>query len=236
MTDDLFGGATALRRKSPPSKARPGPSGATGEVEYNAASIEVLEGLEPVRRRPSMYIGGTDSIAMHHLFAEVIDNSMDEAVAGHATYIEVSLEEGEWLSVADNGRGMPVDPHPKFPGKSALEIIMTKLHAGGKFDSGAYETSGGLHGVGVSVVNALSARTEVEVARGQTLYRQAFERGHPVTKLEIVGKAPNRRGTKVRFLPDEQIFGKGARFDPARIFKMARAKAYLFGGVEIRWR
>ena len=236
MTDDLFGGATALRRKSPPSKARPGPSGATGEVEYNAASIEVLEGLEPVRRRPSMYIGGTDSIAMHHLFAEVIDNSMDEAVAGHATYIEVSLEEGEWLSVADNGRGMPVDPHPKFPGKSALEIIMTKLHAGGKFDSGAYETSGGLHGVGVSVVNALSSRVEVEVARGQTLYRQAFERGAPVTKLEVVGKAPNRRGTRVRFHPDEQIFGKSARFDPARLFRMTRAKAYLFGGVEIRWR
>jgi topoisomerase-4 subunit B len=236
MTDDLFGGATALRRKSPASKARPGPSGATGEAEYNAASIEVLEGLEPVRRRPGMYIGGTDSVAMHHLFAEVIDNSMDEAVAGHATYIEVSLEEGEWLSVADNGRGMPVDPHPKFPGKSALEIIMTKLHAGGKFDSGAYETSGGLHGVGVSVVNALSSRVEVEVARGQTLYRQAFERGVPVTKLEVVGKAPNRRGTRVRFHPDEQIFGNSARFDPARLFKMTRAKAYLFGGVEIRWR
>jgi topoisomerase-4 subunit B len=236
MTDDLFGAATALRRKSPPSKARPGRAGATGEAEYNAASIEVLEGLEPVRRRPGMYIGGTDAVAMHHLFAEVIDNAMDEAVAGHATYIEVSLEEGEWLSVADNGRGMPVDPHPKFPGKSALEIIMTKLHAGGKFDSGAYETSGGLHGVGVSVVNALSSRVEVEVARGQTLYRQAFERGVPVTKLEVVGKAPNRRGTRVRFHPDEQIFGKSSRFDPARLFKMTRAKAYLFGGVEIRWR
>ena len=170
----------------------------------------MLEGLEPVRRRPGMYIGGTDANALHHLFAEVIDNAMDEAVAGHATYIEVSLEEGDWLSVADNGRGMPVDPHPKFPGKSALEIIMTKLHAGGKFDSGAYETSGGLHGVGVSVVNALSARVEVEVARGQTLYRQAFERGVPVTKLEVVGKAPNRRGTRVRFHPDEQIFGKPA--------------------------
>jgi len=236
MTDDLFGGATALRRKSLPSKPRAGHSGSMGEAEYNAASIEVLEGLEPVRRRPGMYIGGTDSIAMHHLFAEVIDNAMDEAVAGHATYIEVSLEEGEWLSVADNGRGMPVDPHPKFPGKSALEIIMTKLHAGGKFDSGAYETSGGLHGVGVSVVNALSSRVEVEVARSQTLYRQAFERGVPVTKLEVVGKAPNRRGTRVRFRPDEQIFGKTARFDPARLFKMTRAKAYLFGGVEIRWR
>ena len=238
MTDDLFGGAGAPRRKSsPPVKGRPGAlRHPLGEAKYNAASIEVLEGLEPVRRRPGMYIGGADSNGMHHLFAEVIDNAMDEAVAGHATYIEVSLEDDDWLSVADNGRGMPVDPHPKFPGKSALEIIMTKLHAGGKFDSGAYETSGGLHGVGVSVVNALSSRTEVEVVRAQTLYRQVFERGEPVTKLEVVGKAPNRRGTKVRFLPDPQIFGAGAKFDPARVFKMTRAKAYLFGGVEIRWR
>ena len=243
MTDDLFGGAASQRRKPAPTPApaktrtpAAGRSGTPNEAEYTAASIEVLEGLEPVRRRPGMYIGGTDSNAMHHLFAEVIDNAMDEAVAGHATFIEVSLEDGGWLSVTDNGRGMPVDPHPKFPGKSALEIIMTKLHAGGKFDSGAYETSGGLHGVGVSVVNALSARTEVEVARAQTLYRQVFERGHPVSKLEIVGKAPNRRGTKVRFLPDAQIFGADAKFDPARLFKMTRSKAYLFGGVEIRWR
>ena len=161
---------------------------------------------------------------------------MDEAVAGHASFIEVFFEDDGWVSVTDNGRGIPVDPHPKYPKKSALEVIMTTLHAGGKFDSGAYQTSGGLHGVGVSVVNALSSKLEVEVARGQTLYRQIFERGHPVSKLETVGKAPNRRGTKVRFLPDEQIFGKGVRFDPARIFKMARAKAYLFGGVEIRWR
>ena len=236
MTDDLFGGPPPPR-KIPPAKGKPAlRAGTPGEGEYNASSIEVLEGLEPVRRRPGMYIGGTDANALHHLFAEVIDNAMDEAVAGHATFIEVVMEEGGWLAVTDNGRGMPVDPHPKFPGKSALEIIMTKLHAGGKFDSGAYETSGGLHGVGVSVVNALSARTEVEVARGQTLYRQCFERGEPVTKLEIVGKAPNRRGTKVRFLPDPQIFGASARFDPARVFKMTRAKAYLFGGVEIRWR
>jgi topoisomerase-4 subunit B len=148
----------------------------------------------------------------------------------------VALEEGGWVSVTDNGRGMPVDPHPKFKDKSALEVIMTVLHAGGKFDSGAYETSGGLHGVGVSVVNALSDRTEVEVARAQTLYRQCFERGKPVTKLEVVGRAPNRRGTKVRFHPDPQIFGEGAKFDPARLFKMTRSKAYLFGGVEIRWR
>ena len=183
-----------------------------------------------------MYVGGTDSNALHHLFAEVIDNAMDEAVAGHATFIEVSLEESGYLSVIDNGRGMPVDPHPKFPKKSALEVIMTMLHAGGKFDSGAYETSGGLHGVGVSVVNALSEKLEVEVARGQTLYRQTFARGKPTSGLTVVGKTPNRRGTKVRFLPDPQIFGAQARFDPARVFKMARSKAYLFGGVEIRWR
>jgi topoisomerase-4 subunit B len=211
-------------------------AGTPGEADYTASSIEVLEGLEPVRRRPGMYIGGTDANALHHLFAEVIDNAMDEAVAGHATFIEVFFEDGGWLSVNDNGRGIPIDAHPKFPKKSALEVIMTTLHAGGKFDSGAYQTSGGLHGVGVSVVNALAARLEVEVARGQILYRQIFERGHPVTKLETIGKAPNRRGTKIRFLPDEQIFGKGVHFDPARIFKMARAKAYLFGGVEIRWR
>ena len=195
----------------------------------------MLEGLEPVRRRPGMYVGGTDSNALHHLFAEVIDNSMDEAVAGHATFIEVTLEESGYLTVIDNGRGMPVDPHPNFPKKSALEVIMTMLHAGGKFDSGAYETSGGLHGVGVSVVNALSEKLEVEVARAQTLYRQTFERGKPTSALTVVGKTLNRRGTKVRFLPDPQIFGAQARFDPARVFKMARSKAYLFGGVEIRW-
>ena len=237
MDDDLFGASRGGRPKPALKPKVPAPrAGTPGEADYNAASIEVLEGLEPVRRRPGMYIGGTDAAALHHLFAEVIDNAMDEAVAGHATFIEVSFEEGGWLSVTDNGRGMPIDAHPKFPKKSALEVIMTMLHAGGKFDSGAYQTSGGLHGVGVSVVNALSSRLEVEVARGQVLYRQLFERGHPVSKLETVGKAPNRRGTKVRFLPDEQIFGKGVGFDPARIFKMARAKAYLFGGVEIRWR
>src|SRR6202046_3686265 len=242
--NDLFGAAAPRRGKPSPVSGKPAPvNGKTGarngtpdEANYTAASIEALEGLEPVRRRPGMYVGGTDANALHHLFAEVTHNSRDEAVAGHATFIEVTLEDSGYLSVVDNGRGMPVDPHPKFPGKSALEIIMTKLHAGGKFDSGAYETSGGLHGVGVSVVNALSARTEVEVARAQTLYRQCFVRGAPVSKLEIVGKAPNRRGTKVRFLPDPEIFGPGARFDPARVFKMTRAKAYLFGGVEIRWR
>ncbi|MGO9420533.1 DNA topoisomerase IV subunit B [Roseiarcus sp.] len=234
--NDLFGASPAPRGRPVPTKAKAVTRGTPGEADYNAASIEVLEGLEPVRRRPGMYIGGTDANALHHLFAEVIDNSMDEAVAGHATFIEVTLEDSGWLGVNDNGRGMPVDPHPKFPKKSALEVIMTMLHAGGKFDSGAYETSGGLHGVGVSVVNALSEKLEVEVARGQTLYRQTFERGKPTSGLTVIGKAPNRRGTKVRFLPDPQIFGQGARFDPARVFKMARSKAYLFGGVEIRWR
>ena len=234
--NDLFGAQPPQRGKPVPAKSKPISRGTPGEADYNAASIEVLEGLEPVRRRPGMYIGGTDANALHHLFAEVIDNAMDEAVAGHATFIEVALEDGGWLSVLDNGRGMPVDPHPKFPKKSALEVIMTMLHAGGKFDSGAYETSGGLHGVGVSVVNALSEALEVEVARGQTLYRQTFERGKPTSALTVVGKAPNRRGTKVRFRPDPQIFGEDARFDPARVFKMARSKAYLFGGVEIRWR
>ncbi|MGI9424469.1 MAG: DNA topoisomerase IV subunit B [Hyphomicrobiaceae bacterium] len=202
---------------------------------YTAADIEVLEGLEPVRRRPGMYIGGTDEKALHHLFAEVIDNSMDEAVAGHATWIEVRLDADGSLSIADNGRGIPIDPHPKHKGKSALEVIMTTLHAGGKFDGKAYNTSGGLHGVGVSVVNALSEMLEVEVARGQQLYRMVFNRGVPDGKLQKLGSIMNRRGTKVRFIPDDQIFGAGTQFKPARLFKMARSKAYLFGGVEIRW-
>jgi topoisomerase-4 subunit B len=202
---------------------------------YTAADIEVLEGLEPVRRRPGMYIGGTDEKALHHLFAEVIDNCMDEAVAGHATWIEVELEPGGFLTVTDNGRGIPVDPHPKFKTKSALEVIMTTLHSGGKFDSKVYNTSGGLHGVGVSVVNALSEKLEVEVARGQQLYAMAFSRGAPQGKLQKLGPIKNRRGTKVRFKPDEKIFGKGATFKPQRLLRMARSKAYLFGGVEIRW-
>jgi len=203
--------------------------------DYTAANIEVLEGLEPVRRRPGMYIGGTDEKALHHLFAEVIDNAMDEAVAGHASFIEVRLDTDGFLSVTDNGRGIPVDPHPKYPKKSALEVIMCTLHAGGKFDGKAYATSGGLHGVGVSVVNALAETCEIEVARGQQLYRMVFSRGLPITKLEKLGAIHNRRGTKVRFKPDEQIFGKGAHFKPSRLLKMARSKAYLFGGVEIRW-
>jgi topoisomerase IV subunit B len=202
---------------------------------YTAADIEVLEGLEPVRMRPGMYIGGTDERAMHHLFAEVIDNSMDEAVAGHATWIEVRLEADGYLSVSDNGRGIPIDPHPKFKNQSALEVIMTTLHSGGKFKGKAYQTSGGLHGVGVSVVNALSEICEVEVARGQQLYRMVFARGIAQGKLQKLGSTMNRRGTKVRFKPDEQIFGVGCAFKPATLLKMARSKAYLFGGVEIRW-
>src|SRR2546421_9938520 len=231
-TTDLFAEPPSSRGLSAKAaRSKPAPAGEA----YTARDIEVLEGLEPVRRRPGMYIGGTDEKALHHLFAEVIDNAMDEALAGHADWIDVKFTADGYVTVTDNGRGIPVDPHPKFPKKSALEVIMCTLHAGGKFDSGAYETSGGLHGVGVSVVNALSERLEVEVARGQTLYAQAFERGKPKTKLTTVGRAPNRRGTSVRFRPDPQIFGANVRFKPLRIFKMARSKADLFGGVEIRW-
>src|SRR5437588_3877080 len=197
---DLFPdlpGAAPRRSGRSGGKAGGGRSVASsGEAGYTARDIEVLEGLEPVRRRPGMYIGGTDEKALHHLFAEVIDNAMDEALAGHASWIEVEMEADGAITVTDNGRGIPVDPHPKFPGKSALEVIMCTLHAGGKFASEVYETSGGLHGVGVSVVNALSERLEVEVARGQELYRQTFERGKPKGKLEKLGRAPNRRGTK----------------------------------------
>jgi topoisomerase-4 subunit B len=200
---------------------------------YTAKDIEVLEGLEPVRRRPGMYIGGTDANAMHHLAAEIIDNSMDEAVAGHATRIELELKPGNVLVVRDNGRGMPVDPHPKFKNKSALEVIMTTLHAGGKFDGKAYDTSGGLHGVGASVVNALSEWVEVDVARDKRGHKMRFERGHAVGKLKDLG-AVNRRGTIVTFKPDAKIFGD-AQFSPARLHRMAKSKAYLFRGVEIRW-
>jgi topoisomerase IV subunit B len=235
-TPDLFAGAPAARRSAAARRSSPSPGrGSSAESGYTAKHIEVLEGLEPVRRRPGMYIGGTDEKALHHLFAEVIDNSMDEALAGHADWIEVEMEADGFVTVTDNGRGIPVDPHPKFPKKSALEVIMCTLHAGGKFDSKVYETSGGLHGVGVSVANALSERMEVEVARGQKLYRMIFERGKPKSKLQDAGKAPNRRGTKVRFRPDPEIFGPKAHFKPERVFKMTRSKAYLFGGVEIRW-
>jgi topoisomerase-4 subunit B len=202
---------------------------------YSAKDIEVLEGLEPVRKRPGMYIGGTDERAYHHLFAEVLDNAMDEAVAGHANRIEIDLDAEGYLTVTDNGRGIPVDPHPKFPKKSALEVIMTTLHSGGKFSDKAYATAGGLHGVGISVVNALSEHVEVEVARDKRLYRQCFSRGLVEGKLEKVGAAPNRRGTSVKFKPDHQIFGDKMRWRPARLFQMARSKAYLYRGVEVRW-
>jgi topoisomerase-4 subunit B len=211
-------------------------SATAATADYDASSIEVLEGLEPVRRRPGMYIGGTDERALHHLAAEVLDNAMDEAVAGHATRIEVTLEPGNRLTVTDNGRGIPIDPHPKYPGKSALEVILTMLHSGGKFSNKAYATSGGLHGVGVSVVNALSTETVVEVARNKELYRQVFSRGEPVGPLEKVGATQNRRGTSVAFTPDAEIFGEDARFKPARLYRLARSKAYLFAGVEIRWK
>ena len=217
MSDDLFENA-------------PASSG-----DYDSSSIEVLEGLEPVRRRPGMYIGGTDDRALHHLAAEVLDNSMDEAVAGHASRIEIRLEEGNRLSISDNGRGIPVDEHPKFPGKSTLEVILSTLHSGGKFSGKAYATSGGLHGVGVSVVNALSSSTRVEVARDKQLYAQEFSKGQTLGPIEVVGAAPNRRGTTVTFTPDTEIFGE-RKFKPQRLFKLARSKAYLFAGVEIRWK
>ncbi|OQP87964.1 DNA topoisomerase IV subunit B [Rhizobium rhizosphaerae] len=218
----------------PAAAAAPPVKGSDGE-SYDASAIRVLEGLEPVRMRPGMYIGGTDEKALHHLFAEVIDNSMDEAVAGHANFIDVHLDAEGFLTVTDNGRGIPVENHPQAPGKSTLEVIMTVLHAGGKFDGKAYETSGGLHGVGISVVNALSDLVEVEVARNRKLYRQRFSRGLPLGGLEELGDVQNRRGTRVRFRPDAEIFGPAMKFDPGRIFRMSRSKAYLFGGVEIRW-
>ena len=217
MSDDLFANTPAT-------------SG-----DYDASSIEVLEGLEPVRRRPGMYIGGTDDRALHHLVAEVLDNAMDEAVAGHATRIEMRLDEGNRVTVSDNGRGIPVAEHPKYPGKSTLEVILTTLHSGGKFSGKAYATSGGLHGVGVSVVNALSDQTRVEVARDRQLYAQEFAKGHPTGPLQELGPTPNRRGTTVSFRPDAEIFGERA-FSPKRLFKLARSKAYLFAGVEIRWK
>ena len=236
QAEDLFGGSIEAEPQLPKAKvSKLAPVSASPVGSYTAADIEVLEGLEPVRRRPGMYIGGTDSNALHHLFAEVIDNSMDEAIAGHATRIEVHVGGDGYVTVSDNGRGMPVEPHPKFPDMSTLELVMTKLHAGGKFDSKAYETSGGLHGVGVSVVNALSDDLVVEVARDQTLYRQTYSRGIPQTKVEVVGRVNNRRGTTTRFHPDPQIFGDAAHFSAARLFRMTRAKAYLFGGVELRW-
>jgi topoisomerase-4 subunit B len=201
---------------------------------YSAKDIEVLEGLEPVRRRPGMYVGGTDERGLHHLVAEVLDNAMDEAVAGHATRIEIELRAGNWVTVRDNGRGIPVDPHPRFPSKSALEVILTMLHSGGKFGGEAYRTSGGLHGVGVSVVNALSDELEVEVARDRQLWNQSYRRGIPRTKLLDSGPVHNRRGTTLRFHPDPEIFGDLA-FRPATLYRMARSKAYLFRGLEIRW-
>src|SRR5579875_4108371 len=242
---DLFGNAArkqaaprpGLQRQEAPSRktAKGTPALETpGETGYTAASIEVLEGLEPVRRRPGMYVGGTDEAALHHLAAEILDNAMDEAVAGHASFIDVTLQKGNWLTVRDNGRGIPVDPHPKFKNLSALEVILTTLHSGGKFGGKAYTTSGGLHGVGSSVVNALSEWFEVEVARERTLWRQRYRRGKPQAKLANAGPASNRRGTFIRFRPDPEIFGD-ARFSPARLYRLCRSKAYLFRGVEIRW-
>ena len=227
---------------TPEPALKPQPTGAPTASEtaaavpgsYSASSIEVLEGLEPVRKRPGMYIGGTDERALHHLFAEVLDNAMDEAVARHAKLITVDLDVDGVLSVKDDGRGIPVDPHPKHPGKSALEVVMTVLHSGGKFSGKAYETSGGLHGVGVSVVNALSDRLDVTVWRDGFEWKQSFSRGLPLGSIEQV-QPSKKKGTLIRFHPDAEIFGVGAAFKPARLFRMARSKAYLFRGVEIRW-
>ena len=207
----------------------------TKEADYSAKDIEVLEGLEPVRRRPGMYIGGTDQQAMHHLVAEVLDNSMDEAVAGHANRIELHLTKDQSVIVTDNGRGIPVDPHPKFKNKSALEVILTTLHAGGKFSDNVYSTSGGLHGVGISVVNALSGSLTVEIARDQRLFSQQFRKGAAYSSLIDEGPVRNRRGTKICFHPDPEIFGKNLKFKPSSLYQMAKSKAYLFRGVEIRW-
>lgn len=204
--------------------------------EYSAQSIEVLEGLEPVRHRPGMYIGGVDEQALHHLVAEILDNSMDEAVAGFANHIDVTLNADYSVTIADNGRGIPVDSHPKYPNKSALEVIMTMLHSGGKFSGDSYKVSGGLHGVGLSVVNALSDLLTVEIARDKKLYRQVYSRGIPQGPLELVGNAPNRRGTSITFRPDPEIFGVSSTFSPNKIYRMARSKAFLFKGVLINWK
>lgn len=205
-------------------------------AEYTAQDIEVLEGLEPVRHRPGMYIGGTDSRALHHMVAEILDNAMDEAVEGHASRIEIQLNADGSVTIIDNGRGIPTDPHPRYPDKSALEVIFTTLHAGGKFSDKSYQTSGGLNGVGTSVVNALSDQLTIEVARDQKLYRQEYSKGIPTTPLEIVGETRNRRGTSITFHPDPEIFGITNKFKPQRIFEMTRSRACLFKGVEIRWR
>ncbi len=247
--EDLFNQATKKKAPDPkadapkadaksaskPGKQKPGKLVASNDDGYSAKDIEVLEGLEPVRRRPGMYIGGTDERAMHHLAAEILDNSMDEAVAGHASRIDFVVMPGNTLTITDNGRGIPTDPHPKFKDKSALEIIMTTLHSGGKFGGKVYETSGGLHGVGLSVVNALSENLSVEVAREKRVWRQEYACGSPMTGLIDNGATNNRRGTTITFVPDTGIFGDTARFQPALLYRMARSKAYLFRGVEIRW-
>ena len=228
--------APAAGRKHRQPAPQPDPSPAqSGKGGYTAHDIEILEGLEPVRRRPGMYVGGTDQRALLHLLAELIDNAMDEAIAGHASRIEIALHGDGSASVKDNGRGIPVDPHPKYENVSALEVILTTLHSGGKFGDKVYATSGGLHGVGLSVVNALSEALTVEVARDRRLWRQRYARGLPAGPLEDAGPVTNRRGTLVRFRPDPEIFGTGVRFQPGPLHEMARTRAYLFRGVEIRW-
>ena len=206
----------------------------TSTHTYDASDIQVLEGLEPVRLRPGMYIGGTDEKAWHHLPVEIMDNSIDEAVAGFAKKISVNLIDSKTIEITDDGRGIPVDEHPKYPGKSALEVILTTLHSGGKFNNNVYKTSGGLHGVGSAVVNALSSEMIVTISRDGYTWRQTFARGKPTSAM-IRGEPTKAHGTQIRFTIDDQIFGENAVFKPIKIYRMARAKAFLSKGVKIDW-
>ena len=224
-TADLFDKLSTSTKVNRPKKT----------VSYTAEDIEVLEGLQPVRKRPGMYIGGTDESSLHHLAAEVLDNAMDEAVAGYASSIEIYLDTDGSLTITDNGRGIPIEPHPKFKDKSALEVIMTTLHAGGKFSGKVYQTSGGLNGVGVSVVNALSEKLEIKVIRNQKLWAQTYERGIPTTELTQLKSATKKKGTSIKFIPDTEIFGENNQFSSRRLYELAQSKAYLFRGVKIHW-
>jgi topoisomerase-4 subunit B len=244
MTNDLFDILNTEEQPSPvhkelansQKKIKTKQSRKNNKNEYNATSIEILEGLEPVRMRPGMYIGGTDKKALHHLFSEVIDNCMDEVVSGHADFIEITIEKDSSISISDNGRGIPTDPHPKKPNQSALEVIFTTLHAGGKFNSNNYQTSGGLHGVGISVVNALSEYLEVTVTRNGKTYYQEYSKGIPLSNLICLGKVSKKQGTTIRFVPDKEIFKENAVFDPSIVYEITKSKAYLFAGIKINWK
>ncbi len=223
-----------VRKKSPKKDKLKNKIVSKSNKSYTAKDIEVLEGLEPVRKRPGMYIGGTDILAMHHLVSEVLDNSMDEVVAGHANKVEINLRNNSTIEISDNGRGIPVDKHPKFK-IPAAEVIMTTLHSGGKFSNNSYKTSGGLHGVGISVVNALSKKLTLEIARDKKYFSQVYQQGNPKTKLKTSSKGSLKKGTRIVFSPDTEIFGDDAYFDASIIYNMAKAKAYLIPDVEIHW-